>query len=242
MAKKILVLGGRGFVGSAICKELRKKHRVFTFDRHKGGKSHCCGDISCCEELEKHMKGKHIVINLVGLSPLRKPAGNAYHAAHVVGVNNIIRACKKVGVKRLIHMGILGSDSRGKTLFLRTRGKGETLVRQSRLNWTIIRPSIIFDKDNELVQQCSKLAFTCMFPYIPAKIQPVYRGDVAKIYRMVVDGKIKTKIVNVGGPQRMNVFQFAKRIYNKKGFPCYPIPLSPVRTVMKYLAALDLFG
>ena len=52
MKKRIIVLGGRGFVGEAICEELNQ-YNVYTFDRHPGDKNHIQGDINSISNLKK---------------------------------------------------------------------------------------------------------------------------------------------------------------------------------------------
>lgn len=238
---KVLVLGGEGFVGQAVCKVL-KKHKVWCFSRSGKGKQHIAGSVSSLSDLERATKGKDVVINLVGLSPLKKPPKGLYEELHVKAVKNIIAACKKNKVKHLIHMGVLGANPRAKTSFLRTRGRGEALVEKSRLKYTVFKPSIIFDKENELLMQLQKSKFTCIFPMIPAQVQPIYRKDVAKLFALAVDGKIREKKLEIAGPERMSLFEMAEKFYRSQGFPCIGIPLSLVKLGMGIASTFSLFG
>ena len=238
---RILILGGRGFVGNAICSKL-KKHLIFTFDRQAGGKNHFQGNINSISDLRKAVRNMDCVINLIGLSPLRKPTGTTYYKVHVDGVKNVLKVCKEFKIKRLVHMSILGANKKSIIEFVRTRGLGEELVMKSRMKSTIFCPSVIYDKENEFVKMARKTAFTLGFPNIPAKIQPVYRQDIAKLFSFAVEEKIKEKKLEIGGPDVMTIFQFAKKIYNRKGFPCIPIPLIFVKTGMKIASWLNLFG
>jgi len=237
---KVLVLGGRGFVGRAVCKALGK-HTVYTFDRHKGSRRHIQGDVLNEKDLIKAIKGKQVVVNLVGLTPMRTPAKGMYQKIHVDAVEKIVHVCKKLKIKRLIHMSVLGADAKAKTKFLKTRGMGQLLVEHSGLKYTIFRPSLIFDKENELVQQAIVLARGKMFPKIPALIQPVYRGDVARLFKLAVDGKMK-QVMDVGGPERMSVFEFVSKIYNQLGHTCIGVPLFLVRFGMQVFAEFGWLG
>lgn len=241
---RVIILGGRGFVGSAICNKLKAypKTSVFTFDRHPGGKNHFQGDILSLSDLKKAMTGMGLVVNLIGLTPVRKPHHTTYEKVHVEGVKNVISTCKALKIKRLIHMSILGADKKSSIEFFRTRGIGEELVFRSSIKTTIFCPSIIYDKENELVRMLSKTAFTRMFLNIPAKIQPVYRQDIAKLYALAIQGIIKEKRIEVGGPDIITIFQMAQKIYRKKGASCVPIPLFLVKPVMKIFTWINLFG
>lgn len=237
----ILILGGRGFVGRAICNQL-KKHSIFTFDRYKGDKNHFQGNITSFSDLKKAMRGMDCVVNLVGLTPLRKPYQASYEKIHVRGVKNVLLACKALKIKRLIHMSALGADKNSPIEFLRTKGRGEELVLKSKIKSTAFCPSIVFDKENELVQQMSKTAFTRMFPKIVAKIQPIYRKDVAKLFALSIQGKIKEQRLEIAGPDIMTIFQMAQKIYHKKGYHCIPIPIFFLKLGMKIASQLKLFG
>jgi uncharacterized protein YbjT (DUF2867 family) len=239
MAKKrILIIGGTGFVGKAICKEL-ENHRIFTFG--KSSKNNFQGSITSLDDLKKSMKNIDIVINLVGLSPLKKPK-IPYKTIHVDAVKNIINSCKECKVKHLIHMSALGANKNSDIEYLRTKGLGEELVSKSGLKITIFCPSIIYDKENELNKILSKTKFTLFFPNIKAKLQPIHRKDVAMLFKLAINNKIKEKKLDIAGPETLTMFQLAKKIYNQNNFPCFPLPLSIIRSFMILASWLNLFG
>ena len=168
---KILIIGGRGMVGKAICSKL-SKHNIHTFDRHDGPKNHIQGNILKPFDVYSACKGMDYVINLVGLSPLRKPKGISYQQAHVNGVINILEGCHKHKCN-LIHISALGAKKTGPTEYLRSKGRGEELIKLSGVKHTILRPSLIYSKDHELNKIVDKYSWTRMFLNIPAKIQPI---------------------------------------------------------------------
>src|SRR3989338_5725084 len=239
----VLVIGGRGFVGKAVCAELKKrKHAVFTFDQHQGRKNHFQGSILSLPDLEKALEGMDIIINLVGLTPVKKQEPGLYEKIHVEGVKNIIEACKKAKIKRFVHMSALGADKNSDIEYLRTKGLGEEAVLHSGLNVTVFCPSLIFDTEHELIQQAVKMAPMRSFPEITAKVQPIFRGDLAKLFALAVEGKIKEKKLEVGGPQVMMLFEMVEKIYAKKGYPCVTVPLSLVKVGLGVASLFGLFG
>ncbi|MDZ7849800.1 MAG: NAD(P)H-binding protein [Halodesulfurarchaeum sp.] len=48
-------------------------------------------------------------------------------------------------------MSALGADPDGETAYIRAKGRAETVVRESDLDWTIVRPSVIFGDGGEFV-------------------------------------------------------------------------------------------
>ena len=237
----ILVLGGRGFLGKAVCIEL-KEHIVFTFDRNLGNNKHMQGSIENLNDLKKTFSNINCVVNLVGLTPVREPKNTSYYNVHVIGVKNIIEACKLNNVNKLIHVSALGADKNSKIEYIKTKGLAEELVLDSGLNINVICPSVVYDKDSELIKIIDKLAFTRMFPDFKSKVQPVYRGDLARLIRLAVEGKVKEEKIEVGGLDKMTMFNMAEKIYEKKGYSCRKIPIQLVLSLMGLVKLFKLFG
>lgn len=230
----IAVLGGRGFVGSAVTDALTQ-HTVMTMDPGRGGPHHVQVDITDTERVEEAVDGFDAVINLVGIAPTHKPKGTTYTAVHVRGARNVVRACRRNGINRLVHMSALGADPDGPTAFLRTKGAGERTVLESGLDVTVFRPSTIFDDGNPFVRAARRFAPTRLFPHFTMRMQPVYRGDVARMFVKAVEGDIEETAFDIGGPKQMTLFQFAKRIYNAEGYRCIPLPVQRVASVGMHL-------
>ncbi|HSG29964.1 MAG TPA: sugar nucleotide-binding protein [Thermodesulfobacteriota bacterium] len=238
--KRVIVFGGRGFVGSEIVKQL-KGFDVHTADRGETKGKNISVDISDKKSIAMAVKPEDIVINLVGLTPTRKPKGVSYEDIHVKGVKNVVDICKKKKC-RLIHMSALGANPKGKTEYIRTKGLGEKVVLNSGLNVTVFCPAIIYDKNNELITMMKNFSKFGFFPNIKAKMQPVFRGDIAKLYVLAVQGKIKERKLEVGGPEVLTLFQMAKLIFNSLGKICLPVPLLFVKSGMYAAKTFDLFG
>jgi len=82
------------------------------------------------------------VINLVGL--LFEKGRQNFEAAHVIGTRHVVQACKAAGVNQLLHMSDLGAGQVEESKYSQTKAREEHLVRNSGLDFTIFRPSIIY--------------------------------------------------------------------------------------------------
>lgn len=127
------------------------------------------------------------VINLVGVLHDRPgvPYGKSFAKNHVELPRSIIQAMHQAGIKRYLHMSALGADSQGPSMYQRSKGDAEQLVKQSGLSWTIFRPSVIFGEDDRFINLfATLLKFAPLMPLAGyhAKFQPVSVNDVAEVF------------------------------------------------------------
>lgn len=191
--KKILVLGGTGFVGRHVCEKLtRLQWRVTVPTRHETS----ARDIQMLPALDvfeakvhdenalmKLVAGHDAVVNLVAIL---HGTQEAFHKVHVELPQKLARACAAQGVQRVVHVSALGADARNPdgapSMYLRSKGHGEVALHQAGLALTLLRPSVIFGADDKFLNVFARLQKT--FPVIPlaashALFQPVWVEDVA---------------------------------------------------------------
>lgn len=124
-------------------------------------------------------------IHLVGIILARPMRGQTFGRIHVQGTRHVLDAVRGARIRRYVHMSALGTRPDAVSKYHRTKWAAEELVRQSGLDWTIFRPSLIHGPDGEFMRLMRR--FMCAFlpPVIPyfgsgqARIQPVYVKDVA---------------------------------------------------------------
>jgi uncharacterized protein YbjT (DUF2867 family) len=190
----ICVLGGSGFAGRHICAALAGLgYRVRVPTRNRDRAKHLillptvdllAADVHDAPTLTELFLGCDAVINLVGV--LHGGRGNAsFAAAHVELARKVVAACRTTGVRRLLHMSALNAAPDAPSNYLRSKGEAEAIVRASGLDITIFRPSVLFGREDNLLNMFAALLkrFPAMIvPAARARFQPVYVGDVAKAY------------------------------------------------------------
>ena len=144
---RICVLGGSGFVGSAIVQMLAAQGcqvRVLSRNRERAKDltvlptvEVVSANIHDQDELVRQFAGMDAIINLVGVLHEAHPAGGGkaalqkgdYHENHIELVNKLIVACAANGIQRLLHMSALGADPDSQSAYQRSKGLGEALAR-----------------------------------------------------------------------------------------------------------------
>lgn len=198
--KKVLLLGGSGFVGTYIANRLSQRGVEVTIPTRRRERTKALimqpnvempeVNINSEEALVELMQGKDVVINLVGILHSRDvvlPYSKDFAEAHVELPKKIVAACKKAGVRRLVHMSALGADPKGPSEYLCSKGDGEAIVMaaQGDLDVTVFRPSVMFGLgDSFLTMFASVLRKLPFFPlgFGQARFQPVWVADVADAF------------------------------------------------------------
>lgn len=242
--KLISVIGGNGFLGKYIVNILLDKgyyvkiiSRTATLSKknftiYKPGQYKLVNcDIKNSSKLQSVLDGTDYVINLVGL--LINKRNNSFESVHKVAVENIVSICKKLDIKKLIHVSAIGSEKNSKSEYSRTKFFGEEAVKTFR-NYCILRPSIIYgDEDNfiNFFAKTSKIS-----PFLPLigggknLFQPIWVQDVANIIVNTLEKNIKGKTLEVGGEEVFTFKEVLEIILNelelKRKFITIPFGLS----------------
>ena len=237
----ILVAGGNGFIGQHLCERLAEHgHTVTALARSPGeedlpdGVETAVGDVTAYDSIEPAFEGQDAVVNLVALSPLRKPSGgNERHdAVHRRGTKHCVEAAVEHGVERFVQLSALGADPDGPTHYIRAKGRAEAHVRESSLDWTIFRPSVIFGDGGEFVPFTRKLTPPVLAP-LPGggktRFQPLYIADlVAMLTGALEDETHVGETYEVGGPEVLTLAEVARLAREAQGqsVRIVPIPMA----------------
>jgi NADH dehydrogenase len=148
----ILITGGTGFVGQTVVRELLAlgyKVRLLVRDPERAARFQgdprvevIQGDALRPETLPAAMAGAHGVVHLIGI--IAETSRVTFEQAHVEATRNLLAAAKPSGVTRWVQVSAVGTRNEARSRYHKTKWQAEELARQSGLDWTIFRPSLIY--------------------------------------------------------------------------------------------------
>lgn len=187
--KLVTLIGGGGFLGRYVARELmrdgtrvrvaQRDPRQAYFLRTQGGLGQTqfvAADIARPETVARAVEGADAVVNLVGVM------GGNMQRIHVDGARAVAEAARNAGAGALVHVSAIGADTNGAAAYARSKGQGEAAVRDAFPNATILRPSIVFGREDQFVNRFAGMMAAPIVPVLRAgvKFQPVFAGDVGE--------------------------------------------------------------
>jgi uncharacterized protein YbjT (DUF2867 family) len=256
---KVLVAGGTGFIGSHLCRALADGgHEVTAMSRSPAetpdGVEFAAGDVTAFDSVAPTVDGHDAVVNLVALSPLVEPTGgNVMHdRIHRAGTENLVRAAAEGGADRFVQMSALGADPDGDTAYIRAKGDAEAAVRESDLDWTVFRPSVVFGEGGEFVSFTKRLKklFAPLVPVYPlpgggqTRFQPIHVEDLVPMLVAAVESDDHVgETYEVGGPETLTLRDVTTLVYEaeQKNITIVPLPMPLARIGLGVLGAVPGF-
>ena len=241
--KKILVLGGTGFVGSHVCQKLALLPvRITLPTRRVDNAKHLqmlptadvlTADVHDETALARLVAGHDAVVNLVAILHGTQAA---FNHVHVELPQKLVRACQAAGVRRVVHVSALGAALDAPSMYQRSKARGEQVLRAAALDLTLLRPSVIFGAEDKFLNMFAKLQR--IFPVVPlagadTRFQPVWVDDVAQaIVHCLQNPQTVGQVFDLCGPDVMTLKQLvqfsgkASGIRQGEGRPVFGLPLA----------------
>jgi len=219
----ITITGANGFVAKNLRNFLSKNHiKVIAIARKTFQKHHTETAVYSKTLLEKGLQNKlrncDALVHLIGIG---KQSSKYNFEDNVDLTKNMIKTCKKSGIKKIIYISGLGVTKNSRSDYFISKYKAEQEIINSGLNYTIFRPSYIVGKKDYLSKFILKQIKKGIM-IIPGSgkyhLQPIFVEDVAKIIlESIYEKKFSNKILDLVGPEIIKFEDFVKYfVKNKK--------------------------
>lgn len=237
----VAVIGATGFVGSHLVPHLvASGHHVIAVSRD-GRRLEGWGetvepraaDVSG-KGLDTALAGADAVVHLAAIP--RESGGRRFDEVNVRGTQRVVRAAENAGIKRFVHLSALGVIDDPKLGYLNSKWRGEQAVRESSLDWVVIRPSLLFGKGDGFFN----LIRTTLRWWSPgivaipgkgdARFQPLSVDDLAiAVEKSLTDPDRASSVYELGGPEHVTYNEIVNEVMGVTGMKRFklgmPIPL-----------------
>lgn len=229
MSSTIAVIGATGFVGSHLVPHLVKTgHRVIAISRdgrRLPGWTDAIearpGDVTS-GTLDAALAGADAVVHLVAIA--RETGGRTFETVNVEGTRRAVKAAERAGIKRFVHLSAIGVTDDPKLDFLYSKWLGEEAVRDSSLDWVVLRPSLLFGEGDGFFNLI-KVTLKWWSPGVvaipgkgDARFQPLSVDDLAvAIEQSVTDSGRVQSVYEIGGPEWVSYTEIVDAVSEATG-------------------------
>lgn len=234
----VTVFGGGGFLGRYTAQALLRtgaRLRIAQRDPRRafflkplaavGQVQFVAVDIRNPAAVAEAVKASDCVINMVGVLK------GDFDGIHVAGARNVAEAAASAGAASLVQVSAIGADPESESAYGRSKGEGESAVRAAFPGATILRPSILFGREDNFVNRFAAMAR--LAPALPVvsgrtRFQPVYAADVGRaVTAAALDPRRHGgKTYELGGPQILSMRELMQWVCETtgRGRPLIDIP------------------
>ncbi|HYP24339.1 MAG TPA: NAD(P)H-binding protein, partial [Actinomycetota bacterium] len=163
--------------------------------------------------LEEAFAGCEAVAQCAGIN--REIGSATYRSVHVDGTRAVVAAAERAGVRRLAIVSFFRARPGTGSPYHDTPWEAEEIVRASPLDWTVLKPGMMYGRGDHMLDHLSKALMT--FPvYVGIgnrKVRPLAIDDAVRVLgAALVDGRLPRKTVALLGPTELSFDEAARLV------------------------------
>ncbi|MGH2754289.1 MAG: NAD(P)H-binding protein [Actinomycetota bacterium] len=257
-ASTIAVAGGTGFLGRHITRALLDGgHHVIVLGRDPrkvaripelAGTEARRADVTDPASLAGVLEGVGAVVGAFQFPnhPIEIPRkGLTYDRYDRQGTQNLLVEAKRAGVARYVYLSGAGADVTSHKTWYRAKGLAERALRESALEFAIVRPSWAYGPADRALNRFAQIArFSPVVPQLgvrPQFVQPVHADDIGMAFKRILGSDDAWgHIFEIGGPRIMTMNEIIRTLLEVMGKRrlVVPVPLLLAKLATAPLALL----
>ena len=256
---RLFVTGASGFVGRHLVRQLleagnevsalsRNPEEVGALGSADGAGTESLlrvlrGDLLEPSTYREELEGCEVVVHLAATT------GKASRKEHFRGnfetTERLVEACRECGVAKLLFVSSIAVKFPDKRRYHYAQAKAaaEQVVAQSGLNYTNLRPTMVFGKGSPVFAGLAKLASAPVVPIFgrgDVRVQPIDVGDLARaIATLLRVGSFQGETIELGGPEVATIEALLRKIRELAGHPSARVVHVPIGPLLFAVGAME---
>jgi uncharacterized protein YbjT (DUF2867 family) len=162
--------------------------------------------------LREAFTGCRAVAHCAGIN--REIGRQTYENVHVKGTENVVRAAEEAGVERIALTSFLRARPACGSPYHESKWMAEEIVRSSTLEWTVLKPGMMFGHGDHMLDHLSRALAT--FPVFigigPRRVRPLAVDDAVRVLvAALIEGSMTSRTIGLVGPTELR-FDDAARL------------------------------
>lgn len=244
----LFVTGGTGFIGCRVLEQVRVRGlEASCLARSPGAPSEGLtwveGDLLDADSYRAALEGCRVVLHMAALTGKARPA--EHERVNVEGTRALLDAAKAAGVERFVFVSTIAVRYPEKKAYPYARAKeaAEALVKASGLDFTILRPTIVFGEGSPIYASLAGLAkapVTPLFGDGRTCLQPILHDDVAAaLVDAIDDPQARGATIDLGGPDQLTFDALMQKLRGQQGNGPGPLVHLPAGLASGTLSMLE---
>ena len=176
--------GATGFVGGATMRravEAGWHVRALTRRAQPGreGVTWIAGALDRTDSLAEMAAGADVVMHIAGV--VNVPTRAAFEAGNATATANVVEAARDAGVTRFVHVSSLAAREPGISNYGWSKERAEAVVRDSGLDWTIVRPPAVFGPGDTEMLDLFRMARRGIALVPSGRMSAIYVEELARL-------------------------------------------------------------
>ena len=229
---RVAITGGTGFVGRHLADRLKSEgHEVLLLARHpRAGHAHSviANHLSDVTELTAVFRGYDVVAHCAGIN--REVGKQTFQRIHVKATQNVVKAAKQAGVQKIVLLSFLRARPKCKLPYHESKWEAEEIVRNSGLDYTIIKAGVIYGRGDHMLDHLSHALHT--FPFFALvglkekTVRPLAIEDLVNVMRAaIIDRRLRRQTIALLGAEEIYLSEAVRRVAEVVGKQPFMFPL-----------------